>query len=779
MTWLSSLFFNPSIALMGAGLIAVPLIIHLINRVRYRRVQFAAMEFLLQAEQRNRQRLLIEQLLLLLLRTLIVLALLLLIARLVLDPSQFALFRESRTHHVVLVDDSASTRERRGETTAWAEGLGVIRKLAAEGARRPQTQRLTVLLASRPDKPLLTDRDVNQPLVEELASRLDPVSFKPTHQRVDFLKGIQSASDLLLADKAGVRELHVISDYRSRDWNDQKPLAQAMETLAEADVGIHLIRTTPQAGPNLAITRLDGAVSTAAAGVPLRLTAGITNFGTEVVTDVRASIYDNGVKTPTTVIFDRIEPGTEVLHEVDLQFPSPGYRRVEIRLDADGYPVDNVRHLSVNVSAAIPVLIVDGDPAGDAASYVADALAADPAATGFQTTIDNPDILRRRPLDDYRCIYLLNVGELPPDSLDYLEKYVRRGGALMMALGDSVRSEAFNRVFHREGDGLSPLPLGNAPLEFATDVTSTEPDLKAGKHPAFAILQGDDNPFLDAVHIQKLFEPAVGWEVDDVVRGDNVKTIAKHKSGRPVMLEKPYGAGKVTLLLTTAQPAWNDWALNPSYVVFQLDLLKSLISSDKNEALRVTGEPILLSLDPALYTDQVELSIPDIDGQRTVRLQASPQDGQTSASSKPKGTEASASTRPDTTPASQQNSASNQNSTVGIRLVVEEKETDLPGIYSVRLTTQNQTTEEKLYAYNVPLEESQLAVITVDSLRKTMGNNEKLSIHEAQDVSWIEGEEAGSELRTSLLAALVILLLAEQWLSYRLSYHPAKGQVAR
>lgn len=770
MTWLSSLFFNPSIALVGAGLIAVPVIIHLINRVRYRRVQFAAMEFLLQAQQRNRQRLLIEQLLLLLLRTLIVLALLLLIARLVLDPSQFALFRDSRTHHVVLLDDSASTRERRGETTAWSEGLAVIRKLAAEGARRPQTQRLTVLLASRPNQPLITDRDVNQPLVEELASRFDPATFSPTHQRVDFAAGLQSAGNLLLADKAGVRELHVVSDFRSRDWNDQKPLASQIETLAKADVSVHLIRTTPMAGPNLAVTRLDGAVATAAAGVPLRLTTGVTNFGTEVATDVRASVYDNGVKTPATVIFDRIEPGVEVLHEVDLQFPSPGRRRVEIRLDTDNYPVDNVRYLSVDVSAAIPILIVDGDPAGDAASYVADALAADPAATGLQTTIENADILRRRPLDNYRLIYLLNVGELPPDSLDYLEKYVRRGGALVMAVGNSVRGDAFNRTFHREGSGLAPLPLGSAPIEFVMDVTSSEPDLKAGDHPAFTILQGDDNPFLDAVHIHKLFEPSAEWVSDDLARGDSSKTIARHKSGRPVMIEKPFGAGRVTLLLTTAHPEWNDWALNPSYVVFQLDLVKSLISNGPNQSLRIVGEPIRLSLDPATYTDQVELSVPEADGQRTLRLQAAPQqDAATAATANQ-----SAANPADPAPATPEASASGN-----IRLVVEQKETDTPGIYTVRLTTQNQISEERLYAYNVPLEESSLAVIPTDSLRKTMGNTERVYIHEANELSWIEGEEAGSEIRTLLLAALILLLLAEQWLGYRLSYHPAKGQVAR
>jgi len=70
--WLSSLFVHPEYVLPGAALLSLPLIIHFINRLRFRRVKFAAMEFLLASQQRNRRRILLEQLLLLLLRCLLV-----------------------------------------------------------------------------------------------------------------------------------------------------------------------------------------------------------------------------------------------------------------------------------------------------------------------------------------------------------------------------------------------------------------------------------------------------------------------------------------------------------------------------------------------------------------------------------------------------------------------------------------------------------------------------------------------------------------------------------
>ncbi|MBM3960940.1 MAG: hypothetical protein FJ306_03440, partial [Planctomycetes bacterium] len=55
-------FLNPALAL-GALLFAVPLVIHLLNRQRHKRRPWAAMEFLLKAYQKQRNRLRNENLL--------------------------------------------------------------------------------------------------------------------------------------------------------------------------------------------------------------------------------------------------------------------------------------------------------------------------------------------------------------------------------------------------------------------------------------------------------------------------------------------------------------------------------------------------------------------------------------------------------------------------------------------------------------------------------------------------------------------------------------------
>src|SRR5260221_88534 len=74
-------FTNPLTMAAGGALVSAPIIIHLINRMRFRRIKWAAMEFILKAQKRMKRKLIIEQLILLLLRCLLIFLVGMLLAR--------------------------------------------------------------------------------------------------------------------------------------------------------------------------------------------------------------------------------------------------------------------------------------------------------------------------------------------------------------------------------------------------------------------------------------------------------------------------------------------------------------------------------------------------------------------------------------------------------------------------------------------------------------------------------------------------------------------------
>lgn len=754
--WILQHFLNPALFWPGLALVSLPIIIHLINRLRYKRVRFAAMEFLLASEQKNRRRVLIEQLLLLLARILLVLLILALIARLIVDPKHLSLFQGARTHHVVLLDDTGSMRDRVGEQSAFDTARDVLQGIISQGAQRPGTQRITVVTMSNPSETTsgLTERDVDSQLVDDAAVQLQDLSC--SFGAGNPATALAAIKQRLSSDRASEKVLHIISDFRRTDWYDNGPLVSELEALDDSNVSLNFVRLVDDQHENLAITDLSGAVETAAVGVPVTLRAQVLNSGKREITAAKLSVAIDGQALNRRETLPPIPAGEtrEVVFDVD--FASSGLHRVEASLEADALEADNTRRLAVDVPQANPVLIIDGTPGAVQGLYVADALAADQSVTGYAVTIDGPEGLRKRVLAEYALIYMLNVPDLAPDATEAVRKYVREGGGLAFYVGETINAAYYNKEFYAEGKGLLPIQLGFTPSLLMAQTAKT-PDLTVTDHPIFSILAGQENPLVDFVKINAFFP------VDSAApKAEGAKVIASLRDGSPLMIEHEFGQGRVLTCLTAAGPAslsetlqklavnaespgeqpptvWNNWAsgsASPTFVVAQLEIARRLARKDRALPRRLVGEEIRETLDLALYRDDVEIITPD---DQIIKLKAD--HGQT-------GAEPTAA----------------QSATFAFR------ETVTPGVYGLRKFRRDQASQETLLAYNVPPQESRLELISDDQLRKQLGNVE-FTIQAPGARDWLRRESPGEDVRWWILWGLIVIGLLEQTLASRVSYH--------
>jgi hypothetical protein len=753
-SWLTSLFIHPEFVIPGAALLSLPIIIHFINRLRYRRVKWAAMEFLLASQQRNRSRILLEQLLLLFLRLLAVAALVMLVARPLINPEQFLFFQGQKTHHLVLLDDSGSMRDRWGETSGFEEGKNVIRKIASEGERKPDTQTLTLLLASNPGQPVFTQENLNPDFAGRLETTLKGLAC--SHQALDLAKGAESARQLLVEQHGAARNLHLISDFRLHDWADETALAGVFRSLQQEGITLNLVKTVPESHPNLGITDLSGAVDVAAAGVPLRLTATVRNNGEQVAREIRLSVAIDGRKLPATELIETLEPGKETKREFDVVFPTTGPHEVEVSLPADALEQDNHRFLSLDLPEGNPVLIISGNPSSDDAFFLTIALAPAPGITGLAPTIESVDFLRRHPIDRFQSVFLLNVAELPPDVIRTLEQYVSGGGGLAWYLGDQVRTAFYTDKLYREGHGLFPAPLG-AVTELAVDEANPAPDVVLSNHPAFRVFDGGGTSFLDLVRINRYFSVPRDW-----VPPDGVQVIGTLRNKAPLLFEHRFGKGTVLTSLTAIGDPWNNWPrLAEPFVAMQLEVAKYIARRSRTLERKVVGEPIVVTLDAAAYSPQVEIRPPD--GSRFPLTL---------------GVRSPASDRP---PAGGGRPEEPSDTGTGGSATYEEnyRQTDAPGLYTVLLKRQDGTDEMRRFAFNVPDAESHLRLATTEILQRRLGPDVRAQIQEPGDFTWVQGKEGARDIQDFVLIFLAVLLLAEQAFALRLSYHPESKGVHR
>jgi hypothetical protein len=746
--WITELFVNPGYLASGAALLSVPVIIHLINRLRFRRVKWAAMEFLLASQQRNRRRVLLEQLLLLLLRIMLVALLVMLVARPLLDPRQWAFLRGEKTQHLVLVDDSGSMQDRWAETTAFDAARDVVRKLAAEGERRPDTQTLTLLLLSNPDQPLFTRETINADFVARLESALK--TMQCSHRALDLAQGVEAAHRMLLDQPGAARSFHLVSDYRRADWADDAAVVGALTSIEASGAAVNLVKTVPEWHANLGITDISGALDVAAASVPLRLSVTVRNYGEQAARDIRLNILADGKRLPVAEAIDYLEPGKDIVRQFDVRFERTGPHDVRVSLPADALEQDNHRYLSVNLPDANAILIVDGSPSNSEAFYLADALAPEPGLTGFAPSIEAAEYLRRHPLDRFQSLFLLNVAELPPDSVRAVEQFVAGGGGLCWYLGDQVRGAFYNDKLYADGAGLFPCRLGVASTLVIDDAEPIA-DVAFAEHPLFGGFRGEDRTtdFARRLHVDRYFAVAQGWTPPE-----GVERIAELRNKAPLFFEHRFGKGVVITCLTSVGFSWTNWPQEPgAYVPLQLEIARHIARRRQALEQKVVGEPLAMALDASAYAPQAEIGRPD--GSRVPM---------TLGISMTKGAEAA--------PPEENGAGAQPRSAQAPAYELAWRQTDDPGLYTVSLRRQDGSDELRRFSYNVPDSESRLELVTTEVLRRKLGAESKIQVQEPGQFDWIRGEQTQSDLHDYVLAMLLLVLAAEQAMALRLSYHP-------
>src|SRR3954452_13648605 len=126
-------FANPGL-LAGVAAASIPIVIHLLNRRKFRETRWAAMRFLLAAIRKNQRRVRIEQWLLLALRTLLILLVVAAMAKPFLEAFGNVIAGR-RTHRVLVLDASLSMGYTNGGTSRFDQAKALASQLVKDSRR--------------------------------------------------------------------------------------------------------------------------------------------------------------------------------------------------------------------------------------------------------------------------------------------------------------------------------------------------------------------------------------------------------------------------------------------------------------------------------------------------------------------------------------------------------------------------------------------------------------------------------------------------------------------
>jgi hypothetical protein len=430
-------FLFPGV-LWALPLVSVPIVIHLLNRQRYQRIDFGAMEFLRRAIRRTRRRVLLEDIILLLLRTLAVLFLIVGLAGPTLGPESLLGNRPPQAE-VLVLDYSMSMNRRVDATSALDRSIEAMQARLAQLDPARGDRAALILAGAQASRPAFGNPAEVRLVLDEL--EIAPASSAALAQALEISRNTAET----LQSESGINpRITVYSDLQASTWDLDGPVGAALQRLAVENRPLQVL-DTGRLGPNTAVTSLVLAPDRLTTGNPSEVRATIRRYGP--ATSVRATLLLDGnpVRTESLDLSD----SEEVIFHHLLQPAEAGPRSVAVQLDSDELSQDDRRQAILHVQNALPTLLV-----GEAAS------SRDPDGIydGLQRYLDlgsqgpinlqplPPQRLNRQALAESSIVVLADPESLSGTAVADLRQFVLAGGGLLLIPGPDLEQASLTEL---------------------------------------------------------------------------------------------------------------------------------------------------------------------------------------------------------------------------------------------------------------------------------------------------------------------------------------------
>ena len=552
-------FLNP-LVLLGLAAAAIPILIHLFNFRKPRRVDFSSLAFLKELQKSTMRRVRIKQWLLLALRTLAIACLVLAFARPTVQSTWATVFGgRAETSTALVVDNSLSmsVRDAQGELMTQAKELA---SAVLESAEVGDELFVVGVGADGTGRPAPFQNP--GPALDAVAE-LEPqpgagVTGDAVGRAFALLEGAENLG----------REVLVVSDLQASTFLDSTRIP------APPGVRVTLLPVGERRHANVAVTEARVLSRIVEAGQPARVEATLVNYGTDAVEDYVASLYLDGERVAQAAA--DLEPDVPATVTFTATPQRRGWLRGEVRTEPDEFEWDNTRYLTLHVPETRRVLLVEG--AGQRADLLTLALGLGGEQTRFDVATVPESALAAQDLDRFDVVGLVGPEDLASGERAALARFVQSGGGLLVFPSERAEAADYDALFAALGGGRLGAAVGR--LGGASPVAQFgRIDLE---HPLFegVFEQTDGEPRVESPEIAfaRPYLPGAGDE----------NTLVRLSSGPPFLQEIRSGQGTALVFAVAPDPRWSDFPVRGLFVPLLYRAVYDLAAdADAGEALTV------------------------------------------------------------------------------------------------------------------------------------------------------------------------------------------------
>lgn len=443
-------FLNPAV-LFGLLAASIPVLIHLFNLRKLKKVEFSTLIFLKELQKNKIRKVKLKQWLLLLLRTLIILFLVLGFARPTLKSSFIGNSSTAKTTAVFILDDTFSM----SVVDAKGSYLNQEKEIALRLLSQLQDgDEVSLILVSESKKSPVVTTDFSQ-----VKKSIESISVSNVSGSLQ--SALIKATKLLDESSNYNKELYLLSDFQKSRITDGNQFPSLSEVLKD---GIR-IYAFPLGGNevfNIGIDKISIYSQIFEKDKPVQVSAFITNYSKQKNDNSVVSLFINGERTSQKSFSLKKNETKEILLEGIVK--KSGYQEISAAIEEDEITQDNKRFAQIYVPEKIPALIL-AEELSDA-TFVQYGLQA--ANTNQQLQIDVKPLKQLPSIDlkKYSSVILMGIAE---ENISSLVQFVKNGNGLFFFPGSTTSLQNYQRFCETfQIPKANNLSAGGTPLRFVT-----------------------------------------------------------------------------------------------------------------------------------------------------------------------------------------------------------------------------------------------------------------------------------------------------------------------
>lgn len=572
------IFLNPAI-LFGLLAASIPVIIHLFNLRKLKKIEFSTLTFLKELQKNKIRKIKLKQWILLALRVLIILFVVMAFARPAFKSIQIGgTTSAAKTTAIFILDDTFSMAVVDQKGSYFNQSKEIIKQVISQLQEGDEVG--VILVSNNSSENKLTSN------LSEFIKNIDQLDL--SFASGDLNSAITKAAQLISESKNFNKEIYVLSDLQKNKITKEN-LNNNLSELLNESIRLYSFDLSDKDVFNLSVDDLKINNQIFEKDKPVSFSVTITNDSKQNVNSAVVSLFLNNERAAQKS-FD-VNAGQSTIIEIEATPKTTGFISVVAEIETDEIEQDNKRFASLYIPEKTSVGLFSENP-GDL-TFVE--LALQTAGAGkYEIERKKINQLTSQQLSKYQTI-IISANTIS-SGIEQLKNFVQNGGGVILFPSSNPDADKLNQLYSQLGLTIRSSFVGkinSADLKIKFDNTDFN-------HPVFQnIFQNDDK--------KKYESPELNTHYKFTSSGNQIISLV---DGSSFLSEYKIGKGKVFVFNSAPVLSWSDFPIKSIFAPLMNKSVAYLSSKERQQNIFLAGEEVNINLNNA-NVSQIKIEKPN------------------------------------------------------------------------------------------------------------------------------------------------------------------------